>query len=94
MGVKGVRPQIGYPCSMDEKWLPRINRQLCTGCGECIARCPEQALAQVDGKAALAYPERCTYCRACEELCPEGAIDLPFLICFGKTADSSPRDAA
>jgi formate hydrogenlyase subunit 6/NADH:ubiquinone oxidoreductase subunit I len=42
--------------------------------------CPTQALAQVAGKAFLAYPERCTYCTACEDVCPEDAIALPFLI--------------
>jgi Fe-S-cluster-containing hydrogenase component 2 len=38
--------------------------------------CPTQALAQVAGKAFLAYPERCTYCSACEDVCPEDAIAL------------------
>jgi ferredoxin len=66
---------------MQTDWLPRINTEACTGCRECIARCPTGALVQVNGKAALVYPERCTYCAACESICPAQAIDLPYLIC-------------
>ncbi len=60
--------------------LPTIDPKRCTGCHRCVDVCPTQALAQVAGKAFLAYPERCTYCTACEDVCPEDAIALPFLI--------------
>ncbi|MCC6801792.1 MAG: 4Fe-4S binding protein [Anaerolineae bacterium] len=63
------------------EWYPRVDRNLCTGCGDCIAACPTGALAQIDGKAILAFPEKCTYCAACETICPVGAIELPYLIC-------------
>ncbi|MBX3013132.1 MAG: 4Fe-4S binding protein [Caldilineaceae bacterium] len=62
--------------------LPIIHLALCVGCHRCIDSCPTQALAQIAGKARLAYPERCTYCLACENICPEAAIELPFLIVF------------
>jgi ferredoxin len=62
-------------------WLPRIDRDACTGCGRCITACPTGALAQVNGKAALVYPNLCTYCAACESTCPVGAVELPYLIC-------------
>ena len=63
------------------EWFPLLDRNLCTGCAKCIAACPTNALAQVEGKAALAYPALCTYCAACETICPVGAIELPYLIC-------------
>jgi len=63
-------------------WLPRIDRQTCTGCSDCINICPVNALGQVDGKASLVRPDTCTYCNACEDICPVNAIELPFLIMF------------
>lgn len=63
------------------QWMPRINRQMCTGCGACVDACPVAALALIEGQAALVAPKACTYCTACEDLCPVGAIELPFLIC-------------
>jgi len=64
--------------------LPHIDWQRCTGCRRCVDICPTQALAQVDGKAMLCYPDACTYCTSCEEICPEQAISLPFLIVLAK----------
>jgi MinD superfamily P-loop ATPase len=63
--------------------VPEINQDLCTGCGVCLAVCQPQALALVDGKAVLAYPDLCEYDGGCEPSCPEGAIQLPYLIVFG-----------
>ncbi len=63
--------------------LPTIDHNLCTGCRRCVDICPTQALAQIDEKAALAYPDKCTYCVACQDICPENAIALPFVIVFG-----------
>ncbi len=60
--------------------MPQIDQSRCTGCRRCVESCPTQALAQIDGKAVLHYPDRCTYCTACEEVCPEDAIALPFLV--------------
>jgi ferredoxin len=64
----------------DEHWLPRINLDLCTGCGDCIAGCPTGALGWQRSKAAVVYPELCTYCGNCEDICPVGAVELPYLI--------------
>ncbi len=62
------------------QWNPQINRTLCIGCKQCVETCPTNALAQLDGKAQLMYPQNCIYCLACEDICPQGAIELPFLI--------------
>jgi electron transfer flavoprotein alpha subunit len=63
----------------------KINRDLCTGCEECISSCPYDAIDIEDEKARI--NEYCQFCRACLEVCPEGAIseteektvDLSFL---------------
>jgi electron transfer flavoprotein alpha subunit len=49
-----------------------INRDLCTGCEECISSCPYDAIEVVEGKALI--NEYCQMCSACLEVCPEGAI--------------------
>ena len=66
---------------MDE-WFPIINTTICTGCGECITRCPTQALGWRWRKAALIHPDLCTYCADCEKCCPVGAIQIPYLVCI------------
>ncbi|MBI3957964.1 MAG: 4Fe-4S binding protein [Chloroflexi bacterium] len=71
--------------------LPKIDHELCTGCRRCVEICPTQALAQINEKAHLLYPERCTYCVACQDVCPEGAISLPFLIVFGPVSSTQER---
>lgn len=71
-------------------WFPRLDQNLCTGCGDCIAVCLPGALAPVDGKTALVSPDLCTYCAACETICPVSAIELPYLICKLK---DSPEQA-
>ena len=63
-------------------WLPQINPNRCTGCGQCVTACPTAALERVNDKAFLARPDACTYCTLCEVICPVEAISLPFLICF------------
>ena len=47
----------------------------CTGCGACIATCPERALRPAP-KRPGAVESRCTLCLACIEVCPVGAIDV------------------
>jgi ferredoxin len=65
---------------VDEIWLPQIDKELCTGCGDCIAACPTQALGLFDGLALVTAPAACNYCGECEMVCPVGAIALPYQI--------------
>jgi ferredoxin len=45
----------------------------CTGCGACLATCPERALLAAPGRP-LVVVDRCTTCLACIEVCPSDAI--------------------
>jgi len=76
----------------DNHWFPHIDRIRCTGCGDCIATCPVDALGAVQGKASLVHPDRCTYCNACEDICPVGAIELPYLIVNKDNSERSDHE--
>ena len=47
----------------------------CTGCGMCIATCPERALWP-GAKRPLADEWACTACMGCVEVCPVDAIAI------------------
>lgn len=58
---------------------PRVNPQLCGGCGACTKVCPEgDILKLVDHKAVLVKPTKCVGHGECERACPFDAIDLVF----------------
>ncbi|MFQ3630028.1 ATP-binding protein [Roseiflexus sp.] len=62
--------------------LPVIDLDRCTGCGQCVRRCPTRAVELIDRKAVIVRPSSCTYCDACERACSTGAIGRPFMIMF------------
>jgi nitroreductase/NAD-dependent dihydropyrimidine dehydrogenase PreA subunit len=50
-----------------------IDRDLCTGCGLCVAVCPTGTLSLVEGKAIVSGGES-IFCGHCEAVCPQNAI--------------------
>lgn len=52
---------------------PKIDTELCTGCGSCIDVCPLEAISLIDGKAFI-KEDICTNCRMCKNECPVEAI--------------------
>ena len=56
--------------------LPSIDRDKCTGCEFCVRPGHCEALALVDGKAALVSSSLCTRCGVCYWLCPHDAISM------------------
>jgi ferredoxin len=53
-----------------------IDREKCTGCGQCIPNCPEGAIQIIEGKARLIGDLFCDGLGACLGHCPEGAITI------------------
>ncbi|WP_096430877.1 DUF362 domain-containing protein [Labilibaculum antarcticum] len=53
--------------------FPKINIELCIGCGACVDICPSKAIHIEDGKAKITITN-CKKCRACINACPVGAI--------------------
>ena len=55
----------------------------CTGCGQCVRRCPTNNIALQNGKPV--WGQDCTHCMACICYCPAEAIE------YGKKSLGKPR---
>jgi NADH-quinone oxidoreductase subunit F len=51
-----------------------IDPVTCTGCGLCVAACPENAIDGGSGMIHVISPRLCSRCGKCEAVCPEGSI--------------------
>ncbi len=54
---------------------PKVDGDLCSGCGTCVDQCPVSALSMADSLPQV-DPEKCITCFCCQEMCPEHAITL------------------
>jgi MinD superfamily P-loop ATPase len=57
--------------------LPKVNEELCTGCGACATLCRFEAMSMVDhdgGWLAQLDPFACEGCGVCVDHCPYGAL--------------------
>lgn len=62
------------------QWFPRIDPELCTGCGVCVEFCHQGVLSS-DDDVRVVSPYSCIVgCTGCMSQCPEGAISFPTLI--------------
>ena len=59
----------------------RIEKEICTGCGICIGKCPFGALRMEESVPVVS--EGCLGCNACVEQCPAGAISKDEEACEG-----------
>jgi ferredoxin/flavodoxin len=55
----------------------KINRSICTGCGNCITHCPVQRLCfDKDHLITEKKETPCIHCTECVSICPAGALDF------------------
>lgn len=67
------------PASPRPPWaLPETDfMRACTGCGDCVAACPQQVLVRDDDGKARFDPQRgeCIFCGDCADACTARALD-------------------
>ncbi len=54
---------------------PRINSELCSGCGDCYQSCPARAIEFCGSIPDIEY-SGCIRCYCCHEFCGRGAVEL------------------
>ena len=58
--------------------VPTIDVIRCSGCGRCVAACPEKTITletvRFHKNAVILYPERCNACGRCVQACPVAAL--------------------
>lgn len=76
-------PWQTQPMATAYKWLPIINEDCCTGCGNCVEVCDNHCLEMVWSYARLLCPASCGSEGTCQEACPEDAIHMEWVATAG-----------
>jgi len=79
--IKYPRLTTDYPMKSPDSSLfngrPEINKEQCTGCGECSGRCPANAIFNgCNAKSIGIDYAQCVFCALCEDVCPTGAVKM------------------
>lgn len=83
-GFGGTIKNVGMGCASRKGKLaqhstvaPKIVKEKCVGCGECIGHCSQRALSlnEEEEKAVLDH-KKCIGCGECILICPESAIEI------------------
>ena len=74
-------PHITQPSELDRETMvfPKINRELCIGCGRCYISCQDgghQAIEFGEERKPKIIGTKCVGCHLCRLVCPTGAIGM------------------
>ena len=72
-----TRKNLGYINSMAQSsYVPRVDEELCIGCGTCEERCPVEAVKLNDEEIAEVDESSCLGCGVCVPTCSGEALTL------------------
>ena len=54
----------------------KLDRNKCTGCGNCTEVCPHSVFSISNGKAEITDIDLCMECSACQNNCPFNALSV------------------
>jgi ferredoxin len=59
-----------------KEWImaAKVDKEKCTGCGDCVEACPLDAITVVDDTAVI--NDECAECGACLAACPHDALSM------------------
>jgi Fe-S-cluster-containing hydrogenase component 2 len=72
-----TRKNLGYTNAMAQSsYVPRVDEELCTGCGTCEERCPVEAIKLNYEEIAEVNEAQCLGCGVCIPTCSGEALTL------------------
>jgi ferredoxin len=75
-GILGSLKDANSPSmAATSSFIASFEEEVCSGCGDCIDRCPMDALT-MEGDIAALDSNRCIGCGLCVSTCPTGALRL------------------
>ncbi len=81
-GFGGAIKNLGMGCASRKGKLaqhsnisPKVNAKKCTGCGDCVAHCAQEAIS-LEAEKAVIDPKKCVGCAECILTCPYGNIEI------------------
>lgn len=82
-GIGGAIKNVAMGCvppsgkqTIHSEVKPEVDREKCTSCGTCIAKCPVSAIAFDSDKKAVIDRDTCIGCGECVVVCPYDAIPV------------------
>ena len=72
---KEFREAAGIPLMQNTNFVSQVDKETCTGCGECVDHCQLEAL-EMHGNVVGVNEQYCLGCGVCVSICPTGSLSL------------------